>query len=277
VRVIYSDEAGRGNLTSDPHFVVACAITHPDTQWHHLRQHYTELANDVFDLREVEESFDEYVFHAMDVWHGSGDFPRNRFSLRERMQIMTRLSQVPAHYKVPICLGMIDRVGLDRFHKENNQFANLSGPAKEKSIRSLTHAYCYARALQHVDSWMVANCPDEVAMVIAEDTNEVKEAVRSLHEGAKKRDTHDDYYDRDFFVTKLIVDTVNFATKEHSPLLRIADHCAFLAKRIVDGCSHAKPMWRNILPQLCTENRHVEAGILINLPLDAIRLVERSE
>ena len=102
------------------------------------------------------------------------------------MQIMTRLSQVPALYDVPICLGMIDRVGLERLTKENKEFVHLAGPGKEKAIRVMTHAYCYAVALQHVDSWMAANCPDEVVMVIAEDTNEVKGAVRSLHEARKE-------------------------------------------------------------------------------------------
>ena len=119
---------------------------------------------------------------------------------------MTRLSQVPALYDVPICLGMIDRVGLERLTKENKEFVHLAGPGKEKAIRVMTHAYCYAVALQHVDSWMAANCPDEVVMVIAEDTNEVKGAVRSLHEGAKKRDLYNEYYDRGLFKTKRIVD-----------------------------------------------------------------------
>lgn len=265
VRIVYMDEAGRGNVNDEPHFVVACAITHPDTQWHSLRRHYVDLANDVFDLRGG-NALDEYVFHAKDVWHGSNDFSRSKFSLQERMNILERLSQIPALYDVPICVSIIDR------KKLAEKCSNLTVSMSPKGIRVFEHAYTYAIALQYVDSWMQENCPSEVALVTAEDTNEVKEAVGYFHEGAKKTDTYDDFYDRGLFVTRSIVDTVNFAPKETSPLLQIADHCAFLAKRFSVGCRHSAVAWSNIFPKVWKENKHFDSQIIIKVPVTKITL-----
>ena len=163
MRIVYMDEAGRGNISEEPHFVVACAVTHPDTQWHKLRRHYADLANDVFNLR-GECAHDEYVFHAKDVWHGANDFPRDKFSLQERMNIINRLSQVPALYGVTICIAVMDR----KSFAADCTKVRFQMPAKH--VRILEHAYTYAIALQYVDSWMQENCPDEVASVTAENT-----------------------------------------------------------------------------------------------------------
>ena len=244
VRVVYVDEAGRGLISEEPHFVVACAITNPDTQWHKLRRHYADIANDVFGLK-GDDKYDEYVFHAKDVWHGSGDFPRLKFSLQVRMKIMNRLADVVRLYEIPICVGIIERQSV---HED------LS--SSKTAVRHLEHACAYALALQYVDSWMVRHCPDQVATVTAEDTDDVKQTLQLFHESAIKKDTYDDYYDRGFFVTKTIVDSVNFAPKQLSPLLQVADHCAFLAKRSSVGCKHAKDIWRKISPQLWTVNDH---------------------
>jgi hypothetical protein len=254
VRIIYADESGRGRPDEEPHFVVACAITHPDTQWQRLRRHYADLANDVFDLT-GDDRLDEYVFHAKDIWHGSGDFNRSQFSLSARMKILNRLSLVPALYDIPICLGILDRASLEK----------ESGTAKE--ARQIEHALAYAFALQYVDTWMAENCPGEVAMVTAEDTDEVKETIGFFHDGAKKLDEFDDFYDRGTFVTRTIVDAVNFAPKHTSPLLQIADHCAFLAKRTSVGCPHAKQIWNNIAPKVCRKNKHKGASLMMAVPV----------
>lgn len=258
VRVVYMDEAGRGLIGEEPYFVVACAITHPDTQWHHLRHHYVDLANDVFDLRK-DEAINEYVFQAKHVWHGGGDFPRDKFSLTQRMNLMNRLSQVPSLYSVPICVVAIDRA---KFAKD------MDPPSKtEKIRRQLEHSYAYAIALQYVDSWMAQHCHGEVATVTAEDTDEVKATIQLLHQGLQKVDTADEFYDRGMFVTRNIVDTVNFAPKDMSPLLQIADHCAFLAKRTTAGCVHAKKYWRNISPMHWKKNTHESSGIVLRVQI----------
>lgn len=257
MRVVYVDEAGRGHAQEEPHFVVACAITHPDVQWHQLRKHYVDLANDVFGLS-GDDAHEEYVFHAKDIWHGHGDFPRERFSLQERMNILVRLSQVPGLYNIPVCVAIVDR---KRFAEQGRD---------RKSTRVLEHAYGYALALQYVDSWMDANCRDEVAMITAEDVGEVKEAVRLFHEGAKKTDDLDEFFDRGAFVTKSVIDSVNFAEKAHSPLLQIADHCAFLAKRTSVGCEHAAKIWGNIRPQVWTKNKHAGANLRLKVPIDQL-------
>lgn len=248
VRVVYLDEAGRGNINDEPLFVVAAAITHPDTQWHNIRRYYTDLANDVLNLK-GNDAYGSYIFHAKDVWHGHGDFPRARFSLKDRMSILARLAQVPKLFDVPVCIGLMDRKAIAE---------ELS---TAKASRHIEHAQSYIMALQYVDTWMNRYCPGEVAMVTAEDTDEVKETIRMFHGGLQKLDEDDEYFDRGHFVTKSIVDSVNFASKESSPVLQLADHCAFLAKRTATGCPHAKKIWQPIAEKVWFSNKHDGAKV----------------
>lgn len=255
VRIIYADEAGRGSIKEEPYFVVACAITQPDTQWHEIRRHYADLANDIFGFVKTQDKYVDYIFHAEDIWHGTKDFHRSRFTRDERMKILTRLSQVPKLYDVPICLGVLDRTAFS---------TRISGSSlKPKTINMMEYGEAYAKAIQFVDTWMGDHCPEEVAMVTVEDSDKLKAGVRWYHDGAQKRDEHDDYYDRGTFVTKNIVDTVNFASKRDSPVLQIADHCAFLAKRKVAGCKHTSQIWKNIWPMVCTKNKHASSTIVL--------------
>jgi hypothetical protein len=257
VRMVFMDEAGRGHLDREPFFVAACVIINPDKQWHELRRYYTDLANDVFE----DFSSDDYVFQAKHVWHGSGDFQRSEFSREQRMKILLRLSQVPKLFGLPICVGVIDRQAVANWAKS---------PAP--NIR-LEHALGYAVALQHVDSWLVEHLPNEVATVTAEDTDQVKEAVSFFHEGAKKTDHYDDYWDRGVFKTRAIVDTINYAPKDKSPLLQIADHCAFITKRRAMGCPKVTEMWSNIAPQLWKENRHKGSQLEMRVPMKYIKTI----
>jgi hypothetical protein len=256
------DEAGRGSVTEEPIFVVAAAIVNPDTQWHALRQHYVDLANDVFDPHFDDEYLDEYVFHAKDVWHGSGDFPRQRYSRAERMRILGRLAQVPALYNVPICIALIDRRGIQsplRDDKDGTLFA---------------HVRAYSGAMQYVDTWMERHCPGEVAEIKVEHTDKVRTAIGYIHEGAKKRDQLDPYFDRGMFITKNIIEAVGFMRKNESPVLQIADHCAFLAKRTATGCPHVKSIWKFVWPQVQTANLHKDSKVLMRLPREIIEPVD---
>src|SRR5271169_2922030 len=89
VRLVYLDEAGIGDIAREPHIVVTGAIIDADKQWKRLEEYYRILAHDIFPR---EELFN-FVFHAKDIWHGSGPFDRKRFSRRDRLTILKRLAQ----------------------------------------------------------------------------------------------------------------------------------------------------------------------------------------
>lgn len=263
VRIVYVDESGRGNVRDEPYFVVAAAITSPDHHWRKLRQHYVDLANDFFATStDDDERIDEYVFHAKDVWHGSGDFSRDQYSVHERIKLMESLANVPALYGITICFGIIDKAAIRQsFERENPPWA-------------ASHSIAYAKAMQQVDTWMKKNCgEDEVASVKAEDTDSVKKTIEAFHEGLLKRDPYDAYYDQGLFKTERIIDGVDFTKKANSPVLQIADHCAWLARRRLTGCKRIEGCWRNLQPAIFSENMHDCANLIMSIPADNLQFL----
>ena len=261
VRIVYLDESGRGNAKDEPYFVVAAAITSPDSHWRKLRQHYVDLANDFFgNGSDDDERIDEYVFHAKDVFNGSGDFPRDKYDFPTRLKLMERLAQVPSLYGVPICFGMINKSGMQELFEQ------------EQPPWPVSHSAAYATAIQYVDTWMKKNChEDEVASVKAEDTDGVRKTIEAIHDGFLKRDPYDDYYDRGQFVTERIIDDVSFTKKRLSPVLQIADHCAWLARRRLTKCTYIEKSWANLRPAVFTENMHAGATLRMTIPIDDLR------
>jgi hypothetical protein len=51
-----------------------------------------------------------------------------------------------------------------------------------QAIRALTHAAAFFSAVRRIENWMLENTKNEVAMLIAEDTDEVKETIHYLHQ-----------------------------------------------------------------------------------------------
>ena len=245
VRIAYMDEAGISKIGQEPHLVVAAAITDPDRQWHDLRRHYDDLASDFFN----EEIGYGFVFHAKDVWHGLPPYNRDKYPLHDRMRLMRRLAQVPRLYQVPICLGMISK---DAFQAN---FPKLAA----KQARSLSHAMAFHLAMQRIDEWMETNCPNEVAMLVAEDTQEVKDAIHMIQQAAQSDPMTSGHEHPLEFRTRCIVDAVNFAPKARSPILQVADTCAFLARRRLSACPHVNVMIAEFWPMIVMRKKATRA------------------
>lgn len=236
VRIVYMDEAGISQVSQEPHLVVAAAITEPDRQWHDIMRHYQELAEDFFD----EEFGAAFVFHAKDIFHGAPPYSREKYSFNERLNLLKRLAQVPRKFGIPICLGIIKKEAF------NNQHQNTT----PKSRRVLSYAMTFHLAMQSVDWWMETNCPGEVAMIVSEDTPEVKGAIHLFQQSAQSDAALNDHEDPDAFQTRCIVDAVNFAPKDRSPILQLADTCAFIARRRLRGCKFANKILAEFWPQV---------------------------
>jgi hypothetical protein len=229
MRLVYLDEAGIGDIVREPRLIVTGAIIDADRQWKELEAYYRALAQDIF----PNEPLDRFVFHAKDVFHGAGYFRREKFSRHDRMRILKRLAQVPAIFSIPIAVTAIDRAKLreELLGAGRNLSANGN---PEKSVRVLSHSMAFVRTVHKVDYWMRRHAaPNEVAMLIAEDTAQVKEAFGMLHQAYTYRTYVEDVEDELQFRAESIVDNVHFATKSQSILLQIADHAAFI---VGGGC-----------------------------------------
>jgi hypothetical protein len=187
MRLVYLDEAGIGDIVREPHLIVTGAIIDADRQWKELEAYYRALAQDIF----PNEPLDRFVFHAKDVFHGAGYFRRENFSRHDRMRILKRLAQVPAMFSIPLAVTAIDRAKhreeLFATREEIVAARNLSDTVTperlERSVRLLSHSLAFVLTVHKVDYWMRRHAaPNEVAMLIAEDTAQVKEAFRMFHQ-----------------------------------------------------------------------------------------------
>ena len=237
MRFIYVDEAGTSK--NEPNFVACGVITDPDECYLSVRQYYFDLSNDLFP--EWEGFGDSVIFHAKDIWHGVGHWDRSKWSKRDRMNILKRLVQVPVLFQLPLCFSILEKADAAKSIKTA---PNTTPKQREKLLARSIYSHGFHGMLQVADWWMTKNCPSELAQVVAEDISDVKGAMAMFFSGMQKQD-HDIAEDMpaasepNWFVTERFVDTINYVTKNKSPMLQVADTFAFLVRRKLGGCAEA--------------------------------------
>ena len=241
MRVTYLDEAGTANKEHEPYLVVAGVIVDPDRDYAGIDRALRRLGDRCFpDGEGLPEGTTAYgkplVFHAKDIWHGSGIFPRASWPLAKRMELLRELSEIPKKFGLTVVYGAIDRKAHALGAKENN--------LSTKKTEADAHAMAFLLAMRRVDRWMIENAHREFTIAFAEDRRDVKEHIEQVNALYTDR-SHDDAPD-EAFLSSHIVEPVAFVRKERSPLLQIADHCAFIIKRRSQGCPKVVPYFKNI-------------------------------
>jgi hypothetical protein len=238
VRLVYLDEAGISSPAQDPFLVVAGIILNADQDWHALDVHLKSIMR----KRLPEEMRHTGVFHATDIWHGRRLFGGDQWPMPKRMEILADLAAIPARFHLSVAHGFVERIPAAAFLKGKEPHL------PDTTVANLIHSSAFVFAVEAVDEWMRNNAPNEVAMLIAEDMDKVKGALRMFHDGYRQ-DHVDSYFaeisikgfPENIFKTRNIIDAVHFARKTESPLLQIADTCAFLIKRQLQGRFESKP------------------------------------
>lgn len=239
------DEAGISNPAQEPYLVVAGVIVDADRKWKNLEAYYRDLAQELF----PEERPERFVFHAKDIFHGTGAFDRKNWCRRERMRVLSRLMQVPRLFELPIAVAAIDRV------EASKRLSTSEPKAPESTLRNVIHAQGFITAIQCVQFWMDKNAPDETAMLIAEDTPILKSALRNLHNNYSNRNGDTEYEGELILRAPSVIDALHFAAKTDALLLQIADHCAFVVKRQIMGRRDVEDLYSEIRDNLRFEHR----------------------
>jgi Protein of unknown function (DUF3800) len=245
MRLILLDEAGRASRAQEPFLVVAGVIIDPDKMWKSLDTYFRDMTKDLFPDREP----DKFVFHAHQLWHGTGDFPKSKWPLRERMKIFKRLAQVPSLFGFPIVVGIIDR------NTAREELLRNNPDLPPKTIDNLCHVTAFLVAIQKAEHWLSKNVPNETAMIIAEDAGKIKGALCDVHEGY----TDPTLNPLGAFRSERIIDALYFAAKKQSLLLQLADHCAFITKRQAMGDPHMDDHFESVRPQLSDDFQPAES------------------
>lgn len=120
----------------------------------------------------------------------------------------------------------------------------------EKHRHSFLHGLAFVDAVQDVDAWMEAHCTGQVAMLTAEDTPRVKMALQQIQQSFQGDGRGYAHENTQLFVSRTIVDSINFAIKHTSPIMQMSDHLAFITRRALTGCEHARQLYRLLEPAI---------------------------
>jgi len=212
-RFAHLDEAGTS--AAEPHAIVAGIISNPDQQWKALQQYLSDMADDLIpaDLRK------EIIFHAKDIWHGTGKFPKERFSRERRNLILQEIAKIPKKFAVPVIVGGIE--------KSKSQF--------EKRPRELSYAIAFGLAAVGVEYFLREYCEQsEIATLIAEDVPEMRRHAKEGYDRLQEPE-HWNPETAPLLPLTRIVETPHFVEKKDSSILQVADTIAFVSCRIIRG------------------------------------------
>ncbi len=226
LRLAYMDEAGISNPKEEPVLVVSGFVINADQDWQRLVWHLKSIVRQTIPV----EDRRRFVFHAKDIWHGSGYFKRDKWPLPKRIELLEKIVSIPKTFHLPVVAGFIYRLDAETLYRNKNPHISA------KTIQNLVHGEAYLDAIEDVNFWMRQNALNEVGMIIAENNDQTKAAIKILHDSVT--DEEDEFWLQRFSKTKnlyQIVDTVHFAEKEEAALLQIADACSFVIKRHLMG------------------------------------------
>jgi len=216
VRAIYLDETGHS--FKEPIAAVAGVILDPDKQWRSLADEIEKLKDKI--PAEFREGF---IFHAADLFYG-GKY-RDRWPDDDRWSLLEELLAVPRKLSIPLVAGC----------SKKPPKADREEPHTDSLI---IHSMAYMLCLKAADEFMVrAAPPDEVAMVIAEERNEAREALRAAHRLVLDKALVEKFLPEftHMFPISRIKAPPAFASKDEEILLQMADACAWIFQRYIRG------------------------------------------
>jgi hypothetical protein len=208
VRFIFTDEGGISRR--EPFVVVAGIIVHGDEQLVPLENELERLVRKHI----PEENWPEFVFHATDIWSGSGFFKdRERWPLSKRLHILRDLARVPRKLGLHIVYEALER---DKLRLEE---ANRPPTNHELSVGA--HAIAFCSCTLRIEQLMRSVWPREVAQIVAEDNDQVRVLVRGAVDAFRHPARVEGLIPNKILPLKKIRGSVHFASKSESKPLQL--------------------------------------------------------
>ena len=223
VKMVYVDEAGISNPKHEPYVIVSGVIVDADKKMLQARG----LLDAVVEKHIPQEYRDGFVFHATELFNGGGKvFTRDHpdWPLSKRLEIADDLAKIPRKLQLPIALGWVDRA-------EN---ATLFPAANTHEQTLDAHILAFARCELQVDTWMRTNAPNEICMVIVEDSESARSLIRATHNFYQDKGMVGlTQAERSHLPFRSIMEDPLFQGKRPSSILQLADFCAYVFKRFL--------------------------------------------
>jgi hypothetical protein len=218
VRFVCLDEAGLSHREDEPFTVDAVVIVNPDRDMRDLEGRLATIRADVPGLDE------STVFHAKDLWHGTGAFPRDKYDRETRVEILRRIAAIPSEMSLPVVAGWVAR-----------DVIRPTKGVKPKDVAWMErHApimVAFASCVFSAEMWLRQHAPNEIAMLVHEDTDHARGLRNELHYFQSPAFAGNVGAPKSLLPLVRIKDDIMFASKRGSQVLQVADTCAFLIKR----------------------------------------------
>jgi hypothetical protein len=242
VRLVYVDEAGLSNAAQEPFLTVGGVIVRADDGLIPLEKALDALVEAWI----PPEHQDGFVFHAKDLFNGGGKvFHRDdpRWPLSRRLELADELAALPARHSLTLTLGVV-------FKAEHPKPEGRSA----REWLTFLHGLAFLSGAIVAESWLRAECPGEVCMILAEDNDQARSMIRDLirmNQDPKGISAFSDKYAHLFPLTRIKEDPL-FQPKRSSSVLQLADFWAYVAKkRFMKDPRYARfiePMWPQVAP-----------------------------
>jgi hypothetical protein len=221
VRFAFLDEGGTS--THEPDAIVGGVFVHGDRQLIPLEE---KLAA-VMHKHIPEKDWDSFVFHATNIWSGTKYF-RNKeeWHWGRRAAILWDLASIPKELEIPIVYNRLPKQRVAERH-------NSAGEMSARDFEVTCHAMCFASCMLRIEDFMRLVWPTEIVQIVAEDNSEARATIRGVTNLLKNphRLKRADIEKVDVLPLQRIRGPVQFADKNDSAPLQLADTCSFLIRR----------------------------------------------
>jgi Protein of unknown function (DUF3800) len=255
MRVLYLDESGIGKISHDPHLVVAGVLVHGDRQWRELKNLLRSLLEGATPNGQPVPRF----LHAKDIFHGSGEFPRDRWPEAIRHELLDNIARIPAIFRIPIIWYIVDR------KQKSTEFPEEGPRSSLVNCYSIATLVCFLQA-----EWYMRNVigRKELASITIEQNAELQKRIKEIYRAASQESiiSKIDGGERARYLLPFqrIIDEPSFQEKTAASVLQLADYCAFAYKRAASRSLHHVRFAKPLAPATLMWDR--ERGIPLKVP-----------
>lgn len=225
MRSVYLDESGISSAKHDTFVVVAGVILHKDQQWQALNEGFQTIIEQYVPA----EKRAGFVFHAKDIWHGSGAFDRKTYQ-HDRAAVLDALVGLLVKLELPVVWGVCNRLTVEEHL--NTEYDGGS----EKRVKQVAYMAAFFDAVLKADTWASRYAPSEFLEVVIENNYELRMFAKGVYKKYRNQDKELLEVLPGVPMTR-IVESPNFVYKDDSPPLQLADLCAFIIMRRLKHCA----------------------------------------
>jgi len=248
VRTIYLDESGTG-LKNDPVAVVCGVIIDADHQWQPIEDYLKDLVQELVPA----EFRAGFVFHAKDLCGGC--FGKNKEHRAAAREALRRILRIPWEFGIAVSFGF--------YFKTSHQFDNEEALERVRLHHQMAYCFCAVGCEKYMRE---SARPNEIATMVAENTNEAKLAIKDLHAMLQGRTTGKfaDVIFRGISEAKenlpirRIKDTVHLAEKNEALFLQLADAFGYVFRGFLAGRHKTDKYFQEYVNELLIDPENFE-------------------